>query len=388
MLLALTAALVIHLKQVRLPITTTYKFTKRLKTSTLKTNNNMRTLWVDYTKAIGIMLVVYGHVTRGLYIAKIQMNESLYKLIDSVIYNFHMPLFFFLSGLFFVSSLRKRGLKGLIANKIDSIFYLYIVWSVLQGGIALAFNQLANHNISPQDIISVFWEPTAQFWFLYSLFFVTLIATLVYAKLDQKYALFIFVAASFIVIFNMPSYGITPLIFALPYLCFFMLGIYFNQIERFFNAHKYKLLLPLALLFIGAQWAMLSKLNLVPNQWLSTTKLATTLISILFTVNICMCLANNKLVAKHATLLSFIGTSSMIIYLAHVLTGSGTRIILQHFFGVTNLYVHLVLGCLMGVFGSILLSKMLSKMGCSFLFAIPDKLSFERNYAKLLKIKN
>jgi fucose 4-O-acetylase-like acetyltransferase len=345
----------------------------------------MRTLWVDYTKAIGIMLVVYGHVSRGLYNAQIPMNESLFKLIDSVIYSFHMPLFFFLSGLFFVSSLRKRGLKGLIANKIDSIFYLYIIWSVLQGGIALVFNKLANHSISLQDIISVFWEPTAQFWFLYSLFFVTLIATLVYAKLDQKYALVVFVIASFIVIFNMPSYGITPLIFALPYLCFFMFGIYFNQIERFFSANKYKLLFPLALLFIGAQWAMLNKLNVVPNQWLSATKLTTTLISILFTVNVCMCLANNKLVEKHTKSLSFIGTSSMIIYLTHVITGSGTRIVLQHFLGVTNLYVHLVLGCLMGLFGSILLAKLLSKIGCSFLFAIPEKLSAERNYAKLLK---
>lgn len=348
----------------------------------------MRTLWVDYTKAIGIMLVVYGHVSRGLSKAQIPMNESLFKLIDSVIYSFHMPLFFFLSGLFFVGSLRKRGIKGLVANKLDSIFYVYIIWSVLQGGLSLIFNQFANHSITPQDVISVFWEPTAQFWFLYSLFFVTLIATLIYAKLDQKYALAIFILASFIIIFNIQSYGITLLIFVLPYLCFFMFGIYFNQIEHFLSANKYKLLLPLTFSFIGIQWFILSKFSLVPDQWLSTIKLAVTLISILFTVNVCMCLADSQCLAeKPAKLLGLIGTSSMVIYLTHVITGSGTRIVLQHFLGISNFYVHLIFGCLMGLFGSILLVNVLSKMGFSFLFAIPDSISIEKKYANYIKSK-
>ncbi|MBC7755034.1 MAG: acyltransferase family protein [Bdellovibrio sp.] len=75
-------------------------------TNALKTTTNLRTLWVDYAKALGIMLVVYGHVTRGLYNAQIPMNENLFKLIDSIIYSFHMPLFFFLSGLFFYTHKR------------------------------------------------------------------------------------------------------------------------------------------------------------------------------------------------------------------------------------------------------------------------------------------
>ena len=141
------------------------------------------------------MLVVYGHVSRGLYNAQIPMNESIFKLIDSIVYSFHMPLFFFLSGLFFYNSLRKRGLKGLIANKLDTIFYLYVIWSVLQGGITLAFHQFVNNTVTLEDVISLFCEPRAQFWFLYSLFFVTIIATFIYAKLNQKYAFVIFVLA-------------------------------------------------------------------------------------------------------------------------------------------------------------------------------------------------
>jgi fucose 4-O-acetylase-like acetyltransferase len=340
----------------------------------------MRTLWVDYTKAIGIILVVYGHVSRGLYNAQIPMNENLFKLIDTIIYSFHMPLFFFLSGLFFVSSLRKRGLKGLIANKLDSILYLYIIWSVLQGGIALAFQQWTNNSVTLNEVLNLLWEPRVQFWFLYALFFISLVSAFIYAKIDQKYALVLFVLSTLIVAFSLPNYGIPPLIFTLPYLCFFMFGIYFNQIEPFFVANKNKLLLPLTFLFVSAHWFSLTKLDQIPNNLLPTIKLAVTLISILFTVNLCMSLEE-----KPSKILAFIGTSSMIIFLAHVLTGSGTRIVLQHLFGITDFYVHIAFGCFAGIFGSILLAKMLSKMGFSFLFVIPDKLSFEQRYTNSLK---
>jgi hypothetical protein len=62
---------------------------------------NKREIWVDYSKAIGIVLVVYGHVAHGIYKASLPINKDVYLLIDSVIYSFHMPLFFFLSGLYF-----------------------------------------------------------------------------------------------------------------------------------------------------------------------------------------------------------------------------------------------------------------------------------------------
>ncbi|WP_373565555.1 acyltransferase family protein, partial [Klebsiella pneumoniae] len=52
----------------------------------------MREAWVDYAKGIGIILVVFGHVNRGLYSAGIQLSGSSYLLTDSIIYSFHMPL--------------------------------------------------------------------------------------------------------------------------------------------------------------------------------------------------------------------------------------------------------------------------------------------------------
>ncbi|MDA9004038.1 acyltransferase family protein [bacterium] len=74
-----------------------------------KNDISHRSEWVDYCKAIGIILVVYGHVARGLFNAGIGSSIPWYSLVDSIVYSFHMPLFFFLSGLFFYSSFSKKG---------------------------------------------------------------------------------------------------------------------------------------------------------------------------------------------------------------------------------------------------------------------------------------
>ncbi|MBL4602923.1 MAG: acyltransferase family protein [Emcibacteraceae bacterium] len=60
-----------------------------------------RIVWVDYAKAITIILVVYKHVANGVYNAGLPVNEANFLLGDSIITSIRMPLFFFLSGLFF-----------------------------------------------------------------------------------------------------------------------------------------------------------------------------------------------------------------------------------------------------------------------------------------------
>ncbi|WP_043367549.1 acyltransferase family protein, partial [Cupriavidus sp. WS] len=62
-----------------------------------------RDVWVDNAKGIGIILVVYGHVARGLHSAGIWSDATSFSFLDSAVYSFHMPLFFFLSGLYFLN---------------------------------------------------------------------------------------------------------------------------------------------------------------------------------------------------------------------------------------------------------------------------------------------
>jgi fucose 4-O-acetylase-like acetyltransferase len=66
-----------------------------------------RLTWVDTAKGFGIILVVLGHALRGLVSSEILTSTPLVRFADDWIYAFHMPLFFFLSGLFLFRSTSK-----------------------------------------------------------------------------------------------------------------------------------------------------------------------------------------------------------------------------------------------------------------------------------------
>src|SRR5664279_2282012 len=118
-----------------------------------------RSLWVDYAKAIGIILVVYGHVARGITSAGLITNQNCFALVDSVIYSFHMPLFFFLSGVFLLASMSKRDSISVFRNKFDTILYPYIVWSILQGFIEVGLYQYVNGQPTIGEVLSLAWAP-------------------------------------------------------------------------------------------------------------------------------------------------------------------------------------------------------------------------------------
>ncbi|MDE2430423.1 MAG: acyltransferase family protein, partial [Burkholderiales bacterium] len=194
-----------------------------------------RDLWVDYARGIGIFLVVAGHVSRGVFNAGIEMNTELFKLTDSIIYSFHMPLFFFLSGLFVLPSFEKYGRNGLIAEKINSVFYPYVVWSLLQGLIEVALSRFTTAKTSIPEVLAFLWQPRAQFWFLYVLLLIFVIAAVLLRPHSKKYnGLFPLLAIPAWlaqIFFKLPF----PLDFIANYAIFFFLGMRFNEIKHIFQ---------------------------------------------------------------------------------------------------------------------------------------------------------
>lgn len=131
-----------------------------------------RSLSIDIAKGLGILLVVFGHN----WIVQHE-NGEMYRIIFSV----HMPLFFFLSGIFL--SADKRFLT-LVRQRSDSLLKPYFIVLV---GLAL-FNAIAAHGIGGDYFFgmlyaagqSLLWIPL---WFLPNLFVAQLIAVAV-IKLD------------------------------------------------------------------------------------------------------------------------------------------------------------------------------------------------------------
>jgi fucose 4-O-acetylase-like acetyltransferase len=136
--------------------------------STLKLNPPPveRISWLDYAKGIGIFLVVLGHDLRGLITSSVLQPSAFLSSIDEWIYAFHMPLFFFISGLF-IERAAAKPLQSFLSIKFKTIVYPYFVWSILQ-----EFLRLLSGN--PTEAMSNIWQilyhPVKQFWFLYVLF--------------------------------------------------------------------------------------------------------------------------------------------------------------------------------------------------------------------------
>ncbi|MBO3460000.1 acyltransferase family protein [Aetokthonos hydrillicola Thurmond2011] len=123
---------------------------------------------IDIAKGIGILLVVFGH-NPVVAMAKNHDTELL-----NIIYSFHMPLFFFLSGLF----LKTDGkLKELMLNKLDSLIKPYFTTLIIMTINFCLFkhysvtNYLVGVIYSSSLSIPIPWEPL---WFLTHLWAVSI----------------------------------------------------------------------------------------------------------------------------------------------------------------------------------------------------------------------
>lgn len=321
--------------------------------------------WVDYAKGIGIILVVYGHVARGVFNAGMISDEKLFRLIDSVIYSFHMPLFFFLSGLFFVGSIAKRGEGGLIINKVDTIMYPYLVWSLIQGGIEYSLNGVTNFSTSIQDIYSLLWQPHDQFWFLYALFLIFVVFTLIYRFIPNAIALFILSVSLYLFQdFLYSPWGIMNSIYKFG--VYFCAGILFARYMTSSIKNIPIWLTGTAVLFVLAHWFYHGHLKFTYLNYDSFMLLVVALISIATVI-----ILSHLLAARSFNLIKIIGTYSLEIYLVHVIFGSGFRIVMQKVVGIESSVFHLLFGTLVGIFISILFVRMMKHLKLTFLFYIP-----------------
>jgi fucose 4-O-acetylase-like acetyltransferase len=330
-----------------------------------------RNLWVDYARAIGIILVVYGHVERGLFQAGLNINQGIYELTDSVIYSFHMPLFFFLSGLFFLASMAKRDSNSLLRNKVDLILYPYVVWSLFQGMIEVALAPYVNGHPTIGAVLSFVWLPRAQFWFLYVLFFVFALAILVYRRSGLMWCATIFIGSIFLYFFG----GLLPDVFLINMLVhnfvYFAAGVFATFLLVKFNSIDSKWLFLLAALFVFSQWLFHVEMGLRYNNGTASEKLLLGLISIGFVAYLARWLTRFDL-----RWLAYLGQQSMTIYLLHILAGSGSRIILLKVFGVTSVGIHLLIGTLGGLLLPLMFYFGCVRFGLGALFSPPKLLSF------------
>jgi fucose 4-O-acetylase-like acetyltransferase len=305
--------------------------------------------WVDYAKGIGILLVVYGHVARGVFSAGIPMDAGLFRLVDSIIYSFHMPLFFLLAGIYFIPSFEKYGRRGLILEKVNTIAYPYVIWSLLQGFIEVLLSRFTNSQTSVHEVLTLLWAPRAQFWFLHSLFGLFVLIAIVYQRRKPVFGWLLLLVA--LALWSGQVFLQLPLPLNPTLLVFFIIGILASHWRALFQSRPFACSIGSGCLLLTAQ-ILFHRTSMD----LSHLNLLLALFGIVFVLSLANLLARQN--THWVKGLAILGAYSMPIYLMHILAGSGARILLSKVFGVSDTKIHLIAGLLIGTLLPIYIYKL------------------------------
>ena len=311
--------------------------------------------WVDAAKGVGILLVVFGHVWRGLANGGVVIEPVLFERVDRFVYLFHMPLFFFLSGLFLARALGNRSLAAYAGLRAEQLIYPFFVWSYLSAGFRLlAGGSASRGGLSVQDALLYPFEANDIYWFLWALFVIQLCL----AALDRapaglrRIALAGLIAASVLVTARgtaLPVIGS-----ALHYLPFVALGqAMAGWADRPVGARLGWLGVALFLASEGTAMVLMPE----GVGALAAAAMAVAGISLAIAA-VVQAMPRSGAVRAAATL----GALSLPIYLAHVIAASGARVVALRL-GITEWAPHLALGCAAGLIGPLVLVWAANRLG-------------------------
>ena len=352
--------------------------------ATLKNNVN-RYNWIDYARGIAIILVVYRHSFEGIKRAGFSISNYLYlEHANIIFFSFRMPLFFIVSGIFISGSLFKRGLNGLISNKMKTILYPYFLWGVLQITLQLIFGQFLSAQRKPSHYLDLFYLPreVEQFWYLYALFNVSVLYAIVKVKLrlQSKHQLILGTMLYLLSAFTAQhsiDLGFVNDIF--HYYLFFAIGDNLSEIIRsennrnFFSSWKlFFILLPL---FILSQiYFLIVNMNHNPEKfkylyieyYQPLIYLVIALVGCSFIMNI-----TNMLQKKNSVVwLRKVGFYSLYIYVCHVMITAPTRILLNRVFHISNVPVLLACCVVTGIVVPILVYRLAIKLNMPWMYSL------------------
>ena len=222
-------------------------------TKTLKTNYYEE---LNIMKGITAVLVVLGHA-----IMQTGVENRGFSILYSVLYSFHMPLFFFASGFLSTKVLsfftwKERGKYA--GNRFLRLMIPYVSMGILYLPARRLMGRFANE---PYDFVDV-WRmligenPDWALWFLYALFVISVIAVCVVRKRNLPWILGIaFVLALCSKIITWPTIILEEILF---HFFFFIAGIF---IRTHYEAWKKFIYTPLTVMlgliaFIGGNYLL------------------------------------------------------------------------------------------------------------------------------------
>lgn len=324
-------------------------------------NHKDRIDWADFAKGIGILLVVLGHVLGGLIQSGVLPSHGAFSFAVDYIYSFHMPFFFFLSGLFVRSSAR-RPFRSYLANKISVIVYPYFLWS-LATGLLQHFVSRSNNVVSWLDLAKIPYIPIDQYWFLYVIFCMYVLFWLLYRLSVPTPIIFLVTVALYVCEvsgIDLAEWDVLHSLCAL--LIYFCLGALIAEtsiLDRLFGFAWFYLLI-----IVVANYGLIGTITAAGGLGQPILHLLAAIAGIFATVSLAMLLSRSNRFFFIRTW----GVLSLEIFVAHTIFASGFRIVAQKALGIESPFLHIAVGTAIGIYAPILLSAVCSKTGFPYLF--------------------
>jgi fucose 4-O-acetylase-like acetyltransferase len=307
--------------------------------------------WMHIAKGIGIVLVVIGHFCP-------ETSPSYWVETRRVIYSFHMPLFFFLSG--YLYSYEKYSYSDLIKNKIKRLLYPFFSIAALFFVIKYVAGRFVNidNPVNIDNIYALLADPVNSYmpllWFVHALFVIFAIYPLARVFLNNVVILvLLLIINSFL--------GNDYLLFgkALSYMPFFVIGIITREnakLAKMIINTNWSYVFILLVLFSLGYMSRLS-FDILP-VYGHVTGIFLGIIGSLFVVNISYNIST--LSANSAkNVIQQVGYYSMTIYLFHTLFASAVRI--GFFQGLKNIQVPFELVAFVAVASGVIFPLLLEK---------------------------
>lgn len=317
---------------------------------------SVRVAWLDAARGIGIILVVFGHVERGLSAAGIAQGSG-WSIVDLSIYTFHMPLFMLLAGVNVPASL-SRGTERFLKGKVLTVAYPYVLWSLIQGSTLVLLSSLTNGKGEWAMLAKIGWQPISPFWFLYALMAFFLIA----AAARARAAILIPLAVAGLVASAFMSGE--SIVHQLCYmLSFFVIGVLGSEAIKKFR------LSPAIVWLAGSALVWLTVFQIVPNEgatpYLSPLAFPAALAGCVFIMAVAQALKG-----RAEAFFAQLGKWSMSIYLMHILAASGTRIAMMKSGIEAPVAVYVIACTAVGVGAPVLAHVVLERMGLLPIFGL------------------
>jgi fucose 4-O-acetylase-like acetyltransferase len=329
--------------------------------------------WLDSARGLGIVLVVFGHALGGLIDSPLGVGQDVFRRMFFVIYTFHMPLFFLLSGLLITKRLEK-GKKAFLKALVSSFIWPYFLWSIVQFTLIYALGALVNRpaaNYWPV-ILSLPWNTVSQFWFLYALFWMHVLAATLLARVGREGFVMIALAAKALAL-------VLPLPVVAKLVCnhafFYAVGVWLATVGLEVMITRQRIWVRSLLLPVVAAAAIFVTLAAVPQYGADLPLLGAAspeianlawrfpaMAAAVFGVAAVIGLASLPQFSD-TRLLTSIGRMTMPIFVLHVMFIAGSRIMLTQTGLVTDPLLLLIILVLAGLTGPLIVERITRALG-------------------------